>query len=766
MYESFFGFREKPFSLLPDPGFLFRSKVHQEALILLEYGLHNQAGFTVLTGEIGSGKTTLMRYLLDKLDTNFRVGLISNTHESLGQLMDWISAAFDLKASEGNKLEQHQAFVEFLIDQYARGNRTLLIIDEAQNLSLERLEELRLLSNINADKDFVLQLLLLGQPQLRDQLREPELEQFVQRVSVSYHLGRMSSEDTYKYIRHRLKVAGGQKEIFTPDACHAVFHYSKGIPRIINLICDNALLYSYAGDVQTVSGIAIDELVNSHASHLLLAFDAEERQPLDQVQEILFRQLAGDQADTAPSKSSAVAAADSPVIDASTSQAAVPPKAEVECTGRDRNMAGTTPPIDATPDGAQGAARTPNLWSSWVLRLNASKPIPPNKLGRLVAVATALVLSLLIISQFAAQDDGKFEESGFNADTAHERNEASKHSARDQSEARIDQAHEAMTTETPAAAQNAAGAANNVQPSPPSDTAAVNSPSGDSLELQHQASVNTPTLSQDNAHRVTPTTNRTPQATEQIAAESSAKEPTNAEPPDASAPRDAATSSAPNTVERTEPQQAAQHLEANTVSSEQRASETLSTLERSTTEIAPEQDQGSGQPSAPTTQNAAIDDQAASAAAAQPDWRDRLSEELDALPVSIETLNDQGLTVDLGRSVQFKDGSRRLDATSTEVLKQVANLLRNVNEIQIKVVAHTDSEGGEKVNKLLSEKRAQAIQKFLIDEGFPAERLRFEGKGEAVPKVDPKQEKELGPWINRRVEIEVTKIPTADPMAR
>ncbi len=276
MYEAFFGLREKPFSLLPDPSFLFLSQQHQEALTLLEYGLLNQAGFIVLTGEIGAGKTTLMRYLLHRLDTDVTVGLISHTHQSLGELMEWICLAFDIRIAGGNKLDQHHTFLDFLIDQYAKGKRVLLIVDEAQNLGVEKLEELRLLSNINADKDLVLQIMLLGQPQLRKLLQHADLEQFVQRVAASYHLGRLNALETERYIQHRIFIAGGQHEIFTRDACHAVHHYSNGVPRLINLICDTAMVHAYGGGDRRITGATIDEFVAAHAPHLLIPIERDE----------------------------------------------------------------------------------------------------------------------------------------------------------------------------------------------------------------------------------------------------------------------------------------------------------------------------------------------------------------------------------------------------------------------------------------------------------------------------------------------------------
>ncbi len=261
MYESFYHLREKPFTLLPDPGFLYLSSKHRMALTLLEYGLMNQAGFTVISGDIGAGKTTLIRHVLDHMDRDHTVGLISNTHRSFGELLQWILLAFNLDHANMSKVEMHQHFVDFIIDEYAHNRSTVLIIDEAQNMPAEVLEELRLLSNINADKDQALQVILVGQRELRETLQRPELAQFAQRISVDYHLQALSEDETVAYIQHRLRVAGGDSEIFDVTACQAVYRYSNGVPRLINILCDTALVYGYAEqkqhiDVKLVTDVA------------------------------------------------------------------------------------------------------------------------------------------------------------------------------------------------------------------------------------------------------------------------------------------------------------------------------------------------------------------------------------------------------------------------------------------------------------------------------------------------------------------------------
>lgn len=260
MYESFYGFREKPFSLLPDSGFLYLSSKHQMALTLLEYGLMSQAGFSVISGDIGTGKTTLIRKLLGRIDNDIRVGLISNTHQSFGELMMWVALAFDLPHTGKDKVQLYQMFVDFIINEYAQGRRTVLIVDEAQNMSAETLEELRMLSNINADKDQVLQIILVGQRELRDTLRRPDLVQFAQRIAVDYHLEPLSDQETTEYIQHRCKVAGGKPDLFSDQACEAVFELTSGVPRLINTLCDTVLVYGYAEQRERIDAALVRDV--------------------------------------------------------------------------------------------------------------------------------------------------------------------------------------------------------------------------------------------------------------------------------------------------------------------------------------------------------------------------------------------------------------------------------------------------------------------------------------------------------------------------
>ena len=261
MYESFYGFSEKPFTLLPDPSFLFLGKKHRMALTMLQYGMVNNAGFSVITGEIGSGKTTLIRRLLDEMESDTTVGLISNTHQSFGDLLQWVLMAFGLDYKQKEKVECYEAFVNFVVAEYSNNRRTVLIIDEAQNLSVDTLEELRMLSNINSDKNQVLQLVLVGQPELRATLMLPSLKQFAQRISVSYHLEALSAQETVEYIHHRVGVAGGNPEIMPESTCSMVWYYSRGVPRVINSICDTALVYGFAEQEEKISGNVVKDVV-------------------------------------------------------------------------------------------------------------------------------------------------------------------------------------------------------------------------------------------------------------------------------------------------------------------------------------------------------------------------------------------------------------------------------------------------------------------------------------------------------------------------
>lgn len=270
MYESFYGFSEKPFSLLPDPSFLYLGERHQEALSLLEYGLMYRAGIILITGQIGCGKTTLIRHLIKNQEADMVVGNITNTHNSFGELLKWVALAFDLDYKNKERVELYQDFVEYLKQQQRQHKRVALIIDEAQNMSAETLEELRMLSNINVDKDQLLQIILVGQPELRDTLLKPELMQLTQRIAVDYYLEPMSPAEAFEYIRHRITVVDGDPDIFDLPAFKLIFEHSGGIPRLMNTICDTAFVYGYAEQAEKIGEDILREVIKDKSKGKIL----------------------------------------------------------------------------------------------------------------------------------------------------------------------------------------------------------------------------------------------------------------------------------------------------------------------------------------------------------------------------------------------------------------------------------------------------------------------------------------------------------------
>jgi general secretion pathway protein A len=268
IYNEHFGLSERPFTLLPDPDFLYWSENHTRAYAMLEYGMMTSAPITVITGEIGAGKTTLLRQLLRQLPEDITVGLISNAQGNRGELLHWVLMALGVQTDmNASYVQLFGQFQDFLIEEYASGRRTMLIFDEAQNLSLETLEELRMFSNINADKDELIQLVLVGQPELRDLIAQPRLVQFAQRVSAEYHLPGMSAEQVMNYINHRLKVAGASREIFTPAACECVHRASRGVPRLVNQICDYAMVYAFTDGLDRVDAAVAEQVVSDRRMH-------------------------------------------------------------------------------------------------------------------------------------------------------------------------------------------------------------------------------------------------------------------------------------------------------------------------------------------------------------------------------------------------------------------------------------------------------------------------------------------------------------------
>jgi general secretion pathway protein A len=263
MYEAFYGLRGKPFSILPDPDLIYWGRTHSMAFTMLEFGVMNNAGFTVITGEIGSGKTTLVRHLLKQLPANISVGLISNSPQGRQELLQWIMMSLG-RPFEGDYPTLFKRLQDYLHGQYAGGRRTILIIDEAQNLEPEALEHLRMLSNINADQHQILQLILVGQPQLRDLLQTPQLHQFAQRISSDFHLRPLSESDVSAYIAFRLQSMGAPpppRALFTLEACSRIFAASGGIPRMINILCDTALVYGFARGEKAISAALVDDVI-------------------------------------------------------------------------------------------------------------------------------------------------------------------------------------------------------------------------------------------------------------------------------------------------------------------------------------------------------------------------------------------------------------------------------------------------------------------------------------------------------------------------
>lgn len=270
MYEAYYGLREKPFSIQPDPDFLFFAKRHAAAFSMMEYGIRNQAGFSVICGDIGCGKTTLIRHLLNQLDNDLTIGLVYNTHPDIADLLEWIMLSFGLPYENQSPVARYATFQNFLIAEYAKGKRVVLIVDEAQNLNPMAMESLRMLSNINADKDQLLQVILVGQPQLKALLCRPELEQFVQRISVDYFIPPLEPDEVASYIAHRLAVAGREAPLFTQSAMGRIAQATRGVPRSINILCDTALVYGFSMDAEMIDESIVNDTLDDRAKYGVL----------------------------------------------------------------------------------------------------------------------------------------------------------------------------------------------------------------------------------------------------------------------------------------------------------------------------------------------------------------------------------------------------------------------------------------------------------------------------------------------------------------
>jgi general secretion pathway protein A len=261
MYNSFFGFDAEPFRVNPDPRFLYFSDSHREALATLVYAVHGRKGFIVLTGEVGTGKTTVLNALLHKLDPEVQGAYLFNTKLTLEDFFSYLFEELELDPvvpfKKGTILHRLN---HYLIERLRKGQQTLLVIDEAQNLSVELLEEIRMLSNLETPQSKLLQIILVGQPELAEKLRRPELRQLRQRVELSHTICPLSAQETVEYVRERLLIAGHDAgDVFTGPAARAVYRYSGGVPRVINVLCDNALLFAFVQKSLRVSAQMVRE---------------------------------------------------------------------------------------------------------------------------------------------------------------------------------------------------------------------------------------------------------------------------------------------------------------------------------------------------------------------------------------------------------------------------------------------------------------------------------------------------------------------------
>lgn len=278
MYLNFYGLKEKPFQLLPDPSYFFLSSKHKTALNYLEYGILNNVGFIVITGEIGSGKTTLIKKFLSQLEKKIITAVISNTNVESKEFLQMLLQELGIEYSkEETKADLLNHLHHFLIEKYASRQQVVLIVDEAQNLPSAVLEEIRMISNLQTEKEFLIQIILVGQPPLREKLLHPSLEQFLQRVSLSYHLFPLNEQETKDYIKHRLKLAGARYPIFSEEALKAVFKHSQGVPRIINTLCEAALVYGFADEKREIGAEIIETIIEELYPYRLK--QPEEKQP-------------------------------------------------------------------------------------------------------------------------------------------------------------------------------------------------------------------------------------------------------------------------------------------------------------------------------------------------------------------------------------------------------------------------------------------------------------------------------------------------------
>jgi general secretion pathway protein A len=263
MYNEFYNFKENPFNLTPNSRFFFASEKHTTALDSLIYAINQRKGFVVITGEIGSGKTTVCRTLLSKLDRHTHVALVTNTHLSSKDLLMTVMDDLGIEFKSSSKAGLLSQLNTYLIDQLKLDNNVVLIVDEAQNLKPSVLEEIRMLSNLETETEKLIQIILLGQPELKQKLALSRLEQLRQRVSVYFHLSPLSAKETAEYVLHRLKVASSSdRKYMTDGAMDMVFRFSQGVPRLINQICDSAFLTGFVDECQVINEAIMKEVID------------------------------------------------------------------------------------------------------------------------------------------------------------------------------------------------------------------------------------------------------------------------------------------------------------------------------------------------------------------------------------------------------------------------------------------------------------------------------------------------------------------------
>jgi general secretion pathway protein A len=258
MYESYFGLKETPFNMTPDPRFVYFSRQHQEALSALLYGIESRRGFIQVTGEIGAGKTTLCRTLLNQLGDKIHTSLIFNPNLSEFELLQAIVEDFGIQTAGKKRKDYFDALNRFLLHEVDVTSNAVVIIDEAQHLSPKALEQVRLLSNLETPTRKLMQIVFFGQPELREILNRPDLLQLRQRISIRCHLGELTLEETMNYISHRLRIAGSDRNFFTPDAMDLIYKYSSGVPRIINVLADRALMAAFTQNSRIVDSSLVD----------------------------------------------------------------------------------------------------------------------------------------------------------------------------------------------------------------------------------------------------------------------------------------------------------------------------------------------------------------------------------------------------------------------------------------------------------------------------------------------------------------------------